>query len=426
MMKNRIVLALLLSVSAIGFSQKQALKSASKALKSGDIEVANEALKAAEAQLSTADEKQKAQYYYLKAEAFNAAADKNDIANVEGAAMAYAKVVEIENAAGNSKYSGDASEALQTIRQSLVEKAIEDQNKQNYKGAADKLYLGYKTNKTDTIYLYYAASNAVNGKDYDTALNYYNELKDLGFTGIQKEFVAINKETGEEENFPSKSVMNIQVKAGEFIKPQERLTDSKKAEIAKNIALIYISQGKDEEAMQAMADAKKENPNDASLLQAEADMFYKLGNIAKYKEIMEQIVANDPENPDLYYNLGVSASKLDNNEQAIEYYKKALELKPDYGAAQLNIASIILSGESAIVEKMNALGTSSSDYKKYDALKLKREELYKSVIPYLDGALKSNPDNVEVVRTLMNIYYQIDDPRAEEMNNKLKALEGGN
>ncbi|WP_378187475.1 hypothetical protein ACE939_03930 [Aquimarina sp. W85] len=425
-MKKRIVVAFLLSVSAIGFSQKQALKSASKALKSGDLVIANEALKTAESQLSTADEKQKAQYYYLKAQAFNAANDKNDLANIEGAAMAYAKVLEIEKASKGSKYSNDASQELDKIRQSLIELAIEDQNKQNFKGASDKLYLGYKTNKTDTIYLYYAASNAVNDKDYDTALTYYKELKDLNFTGIQEEFVAIEKKTGKEKEFTSKAIMDLQVKTGEFINPKVRFTDSKKAEIAKNITLIYISQGKDEEAMQAMADAKKENPNDTSLMQAEADMFYKLGNIAKYEEIMEQIVANDPENPDLYYNLGISSSKLENNEQAIMYFKKALELKSDYGAAQLNIASLILRGEVAIVEKMNALGTSSSDYKKYDALKLKREELYKNAIPYLNGALKSDPDNIEVVRTLMNIYYQLNDSRADEMNNKLKSLEGGN
>ncbi|MBQ0741486.1 hypothetical protein J9332_45160, partial [Aquimarina celericrescens] len=69
----------------------------------------------------------------------------------------------------------DATQKIQKIRQSLVEKAIKHQDVKNYKGASEKLYLAYTTNKADTTYLYYAASNAVNGKHYMEALKYYNE-----------------------------------------------------------------------------------------------------------------------------------------------------------------------------------------------------------------------------------------------------------
>ncbi|WP_109301275.1 tetratricopeptide repeat protein [Aquimarina sp. AU474] len=424
-MKTKFILVLFLAFSAIGFSQKQGLKAATKAIKSGNLEIAADALKAVEGQLDLADEKMKAQYYFLKGQVLSTSTDSS-LDKVEGAANAFAKSIEIEQAAGNAKYTAEASQKLQTLRQSLVENAIKDQNAKNYKGAADKLYVGYKTNKQDTIYLYYAAGNAVNAKDYDDALVYYNELKDLGFSGITTEFIATNKETGEIETFDSKQTRDLTVKAGGHIKPDTRITESRKGEIAKNIALIYITQGKDEEAMKAIEEAKSENPNDSALLQAEADVFYKLGNIQKYKEIMEQIVANDPENPDLLYNLGVSASRLGDNEQAMEYYKKTLELKEDYTAAQINIAALILGKEKGIVDEMNNLGTSSKDYKRYDSLKQQRQDLYKSTVPYLEGALKSDPDNVEAVRTLMNIFYQLDDPKAEEMKNKLKALEGGN
>ena len=175
-----------------------------------------------------------------------------------------------------------------------------------------------------------------------------------------------------------------------------------------------------------MSDAKKENPGDAALMQAEADMYYKLGDVAMYKQIMEEIVANDPENADLLYNLGVSASRLGDNEQAKTYYSKVLELKPDYTSAQINMAAVILSGEKAIVEEMNSLGTSRADNAKYETLKKERVQIYKSAVPYLENALNQNEDNVEATRTLMNIYYQLDDPKADQIKNKLKALEGGN
>ncbi len=423
-MRTKLIAALFVTMSTVGFSQKKALGAAKKALKSGNLEAAADALKAAEGQLGAADAKTKSLYYLLNGQVIGKKTG-GSLEKIEAAATAYNKVMEVENEAGAKKYSEQAFTELQLLRQSLIEGAIKDQNAGNNKLAAEKLYLGYKTNTKDTLYLYYAASNAVNAKDYDKALNYYNELVTIGFNGIEETFVATNKTSGEVESFQSRQLRNASVKAGSHIKPETKKSASKRSEITKNIVLIYVSQGKDEEAKKAIATAKEANPGDPALLQAEADMFYKTGDIEKYKEIMEQIVANDPENPDLLYNLGVSASKLGDNEQAIAYYEKALELKPDYGSAQINIASIILSGEQKIVEEMNGLGTSSSDYKKYDALKLKREELYKKAVPYLEGALESAPDNVEAVRTLMNIFYQLDDPKADEMKNKLKALEGG-
>ncbi|RZS90455.1 tetratricopeptide repeat protein [Aquimarina brevivitae] len=424
-MKTKFIVVLFLAIGATGFSQKRALRSASKALRSGELDTAIEALNAAEAQLAQADEKEKSEYYFLKGQAYAASAGTS-VEKLEKAAEAFLKVAEVEEKFDISKNSKDAQAQLLKLRQSLIEQAIADQNASNYKAASDKLYLGYKTNKKDTVYLYYAAGNAVNGREYDTALDYYNTLLDLGYNGSTEQYVATNKETGEVDVFDSKQARDLTVKAGTHIKPEMRVTASKTGEIAKNVALIYINQGKDELAMKAMEKAKEENPEDSSLMQAEADMYYKLGNIAKYKEIMEQIVANDPENADLLYNLGVSSSKLGDNEQAIAYYEKALEIRPDYTSAQVNIASLILSEEAALVEEMNSLGTSSADYKRYDELNEKRQGIYKRAIPYLEGALNNKPDNVEVVRTLMNIFYQLDDPRAEAMKNKLKSLEGGN
>ncbi len=424
-MRTKFILAFFLAISAIGFSQKKALSVAKKAVKSGNLEVASEALAAAEGQLETADDKMKAQYYFLKGQVMSASSDKS-LEKIEDAAMAYTKVLEIEETSGSKKYSVQADTGIQTLRQALIEQAVEDQKAGKNKEAADKLYLGYKTKKTDTSYLYFAASNAVNGKDYDAALKYYNELIDLGYQGIEDRYTATNKETGEVDSFDSKELRDFSVKAGTHIKPEASKTESKRAEITKNLALIYINQGKDEEAIKAMEAAKKENPNDPALMQEEANMFYKLGNIAKYQELMEKIVANDPENPNLLYNLGVSASRLGDNEKALEYYKKALEVKPDYASAQINIAAIILSGETALNEEMNSLGTSNADYKRFDILKKQKQDLYRDAIPYLEGALESKPDNVDAVRTLMQIFYQLDDPKAEDMKNKLKALEGGN
>ncbi len=71
--------------------------------------------------------------------------------------------------------------------------------------------------------------------------------------------------------------------------------------------------------------------------------------------------------------------------------KKSIELDSSYEASYLNIASVILEGESAIVDEMNSLGTSNADNRKYDLLKERREGLFLDAVPYLEQLISINP-----------------------------------
>ena len=68
-----------------------------------------------------------------------------------------------------------------------------------------------------------------------------------------------------------------------------------------------------------------------------------------------------------------------------------------------------MDGESSIVEEMNSLGTSSADNRKYDKLKVKREQLFVEAIPYLEKLVSINPKNIDAITTLKNIYGTIGD-----------------
>src|SRR5690606_15652236 len=199
-----------------------------------------------------------------------------------------------------------------------------------------------------------------------------------------KEYVATNKETGEVESVDNENLRNIAVKSGEFIKPEAKVAESRKGEILRNMTLIYLENGDNAKATDLMKAARAESPNDVYLMRADADMSYKMGDVARYNELMNKIVASDPDNPEIYFNLGVGSAEIGNKEKAIEYYNKALELKPDYDGALINIAVLILSGEDVLVEQMNSLGSSAADNKKYDELKKERNDLYSETAPYLE------------------------------------------
>ena len=276
----------------------------------------------------------------------------------------------------------------------------------------------------DTLYLYYAASSAVTDQDYNRALDYYNQLKNLGYTGIKMNYFAVNTQSGEEELFANKTTRDFSVKGDGYNNPRDEKSESKTAEIVKNIALIYVQNGENEKALGAMADARAENPDDLGLLLSEANVYLKMGNKEKFKALMEEATMKDPNNAELQYNLGVLAAEGGNLEASKKYYKKAIEIDPGYVDAYNNLAVAILQGEADIIEQMNNLGTSSADNRKYDELKEKRSQLYHEAIPYLEKALEMNKTNINAARTLKNIYSALGETeKFKEMKTKVAEME---
>ncbi|GEQ86292.1 hypothetical protein ULMS_18000 [Patiriisocius marinistellae] len=419
-MKKQLVLATAVLVSAMAFGQKKEIKKAEKAFAKSDLVEAVAQIKAAEAMIAGADDEIKAQFYAAKGEIMLADGKDGDYEKMKDAADAFMKAKQFDK---NNDYADAIKNGVQNTRVALVNSAVKDQNAQNFKMASEKLLLSYEVKK-DTSDLYFAAGNAVNAKDYDAALMHYERLLDMGYTGIQEEFRALRIEDNEVVTFASKADRDSEMISGKYTQPTEGMTESAKGDILRSIVLIESSRGNNDKALRIMKDARAENPDDMSLIRAEADMVYRMGDMKRYEALMNEVLASDPTNPELYYNLGVSASANGDNTKAIEYYKKALELKPEYPSAQINIASVILGQEKGIVDEMNGLGMTKADTKKYDVLSEKRNGLYSQALPYLESALASRSDNVELVRTLMNIYSQLSmDGKYNEMKAKLATME---
>ncbi|HEX9826736.1 MAG TPA: tetratricopeptide repeat protein [Flavobacteriaceae bacterium] len=422
-MKKQIIIALALLVSTFTFAQKNEIKAAEKAIKNGNYADAKAAISAADGLIGSADDKTKAKFYFLKGQALyaNGTGSNQDIdAAIESLNM----VATVEGS--NGKYSGDVAELKQAMLSNFLTKGQADLEQKQYVKSADNFEKAYRMSVKDTVYLYYAASTAVSGQDYDKALGYYHELKALGYKGADMEYTAVNKETNEVENFDNKNLRDISVKAGTHIKPEDKKGESKSSEIVKNIALIYIAKGENDKAAAAMKDARKENPDDLGLLISEANIMLKLDRRDEFKKLMEEATTKDPSNPELQYNLGVIAAEGGDIESAMKYYKNAIELNPDYADAHNNMAVLILEKDQEIIEKMNALGNSAADNKKYDEYKLQRLDVYKEALPHLEIAFNLKP-NVYVAKTLMNIYSAIDDmPKFKEMKAKVEELENQN
>jgi tetratricopeptide (TPR) repeat protein len=418
-MKSRyLIAASALMISVASFAQKDQIKNAEKALKGGDAQGALTQLKDAENLIANAKDVEQAQYYFVQGNAYLQLADKNveESKNLSLSADSYKKLIEIEKASGKQKYSTQAASSITQIKGKLINSAIADSQSGKGVEGAKKLHAAYELDKKDTINLYYAASTAVNAQDYDLALPMYEELKKLNYSGKGTSYTAVNKASGTEDGFNAASERDLAVKLGTHEKPKTEAIPSKRGEIYKNLALLLVQKGRGEDAKKAIADARKANPEDSSLILTEANLYLESKDFETYKKLVGEALQKDPNNADLVFNLGVISATAKNNADAEKYYLKAIEINPKYTNAYLNLAALKLEAEKPIIDEMNKLGTSAKDMKRYDALKAERENVFRGVIPYLKKANELDPKNEDVSKTLLGVY------KALEMTAEAKAL----
>ena len=183
-MRKQIVVALALTMGLFSFAQKKELKSAEKAIKNKNYAEAKTALTQAETLMSSMDEKSKAKFNYLKGQAMYAGG-QGSLSDIDSA-------IEYFNS-DNGSYKSEISLIRQEITNTLLQKANKGYETKDYAGASSNFERVYGLNKKDTVYLYYAAATAVSVPDYDKALELYNELKGLGYTGITTQYYATDK-----------------------------------------------------------------------------------------------------------------------------------------------------------------------------------------------------------------------------------------
>ena len=250
-------------------------------------------------------------------------------------------------------------------------KAYEAYNVQSYLIAASNFLKAFQfSNGTKFEDLYNTASSYIGVGEYDTALKYYLALIRKGIDSLERE--------------------------------KQELT-------YKNIGLIYMNQDKGREALQFFDFALRKTPNDESILLAKADIYYKTGDIETFKNELQKVLKINPNNSKVLFNLGVLAVGEGDSNMGINYYEQCLSINPNYKDAILNIVATILLGENQIIEEMNSLGNSSTDNKRYDELKLVRQQLYKDAVTYCERYIKLDNTNQDMLNTTAAIYSVLGD-----------------
>lgn len=336
--------------------------------------------------------------------------------NINMMAKGLNDVLDFEKKSGKEIYTTDIKETITSFKPMMLQYAYGLNQASKFKEASLLFAAIYNLDKSDASNLYNASLLAIQSQDYDNALKYYEELKNINYSGEGTSYFAVNKANGQEEPFASIDDRKAAIKIGTHEKPRDEKIPSKRGEIYKNYASILLEKGRVDEAKKALSDAKALNPDDTDLILAEANLYYEAKDMVMYKKLINEVIAKKPNDADLYFNLGVVSNSTGEIEDAKKYYEKAIAINPKYFNAYNNLGAIYLVGDDKIVKEMNSLGMTPKESKRYDELKAKRKKMFTSAIPYFEKALEIEPKSESVKSILLNSYQVL------EMDDKYKAL----
>lgn len=386
------------------YAQKNQIKAAQKELKAGNSEQVIAILAPVEYLISNSPDEEKIHFYYTKGSALLDLADKNINTSkyLSQAVTVFNDLIVVENESNQNKYTSEAIESLHKIKVGLVNSAIEDSAVKNFIESSNKFYQAYLIDKKDTLQLYNAAVSYKNANENDMALKCFEELKAMNYSGNIEVYIAYSKSKLKDEYFATLKDRDTQILNGTHLRPRQ-VFQSKKAEIYKSIAMIYIQKGYKEIALKAISQARNLDGQDLSLALLEANLYLEIKDYDYFDNLVSVIIESNPDNAELITSFGANCQNEHYYEGAEYYYKKAIEINPEYADAYLGLSSLMIGKSIKIANQMNDLGSPVFDKKAFADLKTQKEQIEKGVFPYLQKVVSIDPFNSSVKQLVNSI-----------------------
>jgi len=393
-MKNKlIIMSMFLLTCSSSFAQKNELKDLEKAVKKNNTTEASSLINQLENQLGNATDDQKAAYYFYKAQnEINLTNNAVDVASNRSKAIeTINQLIKLENETKSKKYSTDIAEIKNSLLSQLVDEAIGSSKNKDFKTSSRLFEQAYKLNTTDTLYLFYAASDAANGKDFDYAESKYKDLVKLNFDGKGNTYVATSQITGKVQSFGAdKKARDLAIKNGTHTKPETEFNKSVKPEIYYNLGLILLNKQNYSEGEQYVLKAYDLDKNNINALMNVLMLYYNTNRLYKYEEFAKKGLEQFPDNKILLYNLAVIQLGNNENEKAKSLFNKILANNPNHFESLRGLGNIELQKDAEITNKINALPNTNASVKKRNELMQEKKDVYKNTLSFYKQAQKIN------------------------------------
>jgi tetratricopeptide (TPR) repeat protein len=233
--------------------------------------------------------------------------------------------------------------------------------KKNYAVAGPKFREVYNllnaAGQDNKLYLYYSGLSYAQADKKTEAIEAYNILIDSGYTGSETTYTAKNKKTGQVENL-DKTSWELSKKLGDaadFTMFKTEVTPSREAEFYETNPTLLLDAGRNDEALTLIQKGIKKFPNNGRLGELQGNAYLKAAKMDDFVVNLKAQISKNPNDAINYYNLGVMLSKDPaKNSEAVEAFKKSVELKPDYADAWRNLDYVTMGDDGKAIEDYNA------------------------------------------------------------------------
>ena len=171
------------------------------------------------------------------------------------------------------------------------------------------------------------------------------------------------------------------------------------------ISLVSLSKkAKDIESAKKYTDeALAKYPSDKELLIDKINFYMADGKFADAITYLQKAAEQDPKNEQLQAAMGIAYEQIKDTANARKVYENLLTLNPNSFEGNYGLGGMIFNSHKPLQEKMNALGATKEDIKKYEEMKIIRDAIFTRAKPYLEKAFAAKPDDSEVKKALTTI-----------------------
>ena len=194
-------------------------------------------------------------------------------------------------------------------------------------------------------------------------------------------------------------------------------------EVFAKLADVYTNLGEKESARDVLEKGFTTYPQSQSILIGLINYYMDSGqDTDRLFVLINEAKKNEPDNASLYYVEGNIYKELGNNEEAVKSYYKCAEINPEYEFGYIG-AGLLYYNLAVELQKKAA---EEYDDKKYEALAKEFEVALKNAIDPFEKAYavaKDNEIRVNIAEYLKNIYYRFSSENSEYMDNYKKYNE---
>ena len=282
----------------------------------------------------------------------------------------------------DNKLDKNLLQDLERLKKQTESKGIMAFSSKNYAEAYKYFDLCAKTGEVDvfegavdTVIYYNAGLAATNAKMYEEAIKYFSLAEKYNYGGDNLYYY----------------LKNVYIENGDSLDAEKTLQRGFK-KLGSNLIVFelinfYINQNKSEEAVE----------------------YLKLG------------LESDPSNKTLYFALGAAYDQLDRVDEALEAYKKAIELDNTYYDAYYNLGVMYYNKAVELYKQAN----DATDNAEYDRLRNEADEVLRNAVHPMERASEIDDSKIEVWETLKTIYYRLQmEEKRQDAEKKIEELGG--